>query len=48
MDPGIRNAFINISRFQNFGKSCTLHSHSFIIFRSISAFCAMTPSLSMG
>jgi len=48
-DPDIRNAFIDISRIQNFGKSCTLHNHSFIIFRSIfSAFCAMTPSLSMG
>jgi len=30
------------------GLSCTLHNHSFIIFRSIfSSFCAMTPSLSM-
>jgi len=47
-DPDIRNAFIDISRIQNFGKSCTLHNYSLIIIRSIfSAFCAMTPSLSM-
>jgi len=47
-DPGIRNAFIDISRIQTLEKSCTLHNHSFINFRSIfSAFCAMTPSLSM-
>jgi len=47
-DRDIRNGFINISRIQAFGKSCTLHYHSFIIFRSIfSAFCAMTPSLSI-
>jgi len=47
-DKDIRNAFVNISRIQTFGKSCTLHNHSFIIFRSVfSAFCAMTPSLSM-
>jgi len=32
MDPDIRNAFIDISRIQTFGKSCTLHNHSFIIF----------------
>jgi len=45
-DPEIQNAFIDISRIQTFGKSCTLHNHSFIIFRSIfSAFCAMTQSL---
>ena len=29
-DPDIRNAFIDISRIQTFGKSCTLHNHSFI------------------
>jgi len=47
-DPDIRNGFIDISRIQTFGKSCTLHNHSFSILRSIfSAFCAMTPSLSM-
>jgi len=47
-DPDIRNAFSDISRIKIFEKSCTLHSHSFIIFRSIfSAFRAMTPSLSM-
>ena len=47
-DPDIRNAFVDISRIQTFGKSCTLHNHSFIIFRSIfSAFSAMTSSLSM-
>ena len=48
-DPDIRNAFIDISRIQTFGKSCTLHNHSFISsFRSIfSAICAMTPRLSM-
>jgi len=47
-DADIRNAFIDISRIQTFGKSCILHNHLFIIFRSIfSAFCAMTPSLSM-
>jgi len=46
-DPDIQPAFIDISRIQTFGKSCTLHNHSFIIFGSIfSAFCAMTPSLS--
>jgi len=45
-DPDIRNAFNDILRIQTFGKSCTLHNHSFIIFRSIfSAFCAMAPSL---
>jgi len=48
MDPDIRNAFIDFSRIQTFGKSCTLHNHSFIIFRSISStFCAMSPSLSV-
>jgi len=26
-DPDIRNAFIDISRIQTFGKSCTLHNH---------------------
>jgi len=31
-DPEIRNAFIDISRIQTFGKCCTLHNHSFIIF----------------
>jgi len=31
-NPDIRNAFIDISRIQTFGKSCTLHNHSFIIF----------------
>jgi len=47
-DPDIQNAFIDVSRIQAFGKCRTLHNHSFIIFRSIfSAFCAMTPSLSM-
>jgi len=47
-DPDIRNAFIDILRIHAFGKSCTLHNHSFIIFRSLfSAFCAMTPSLSV-
>ena len=47
-DPDIRNGFIDIARIQTFGKSCTLHNHSFIIFRSIfSAFCTMTQSLSM-
>ena len=47
-DPDIRNAFRDISRIQIFGKSCTLHNHSFIIFRSIfTVFCAMTPSLSV-
>jgi len=47
-DPDIRYAFINVSRIQTFGKSCTLHDEPFIIFRSIfSAFCAMTPGLSL-
>jgi len=47
-DTDIRNVFIDIWRIQTFGKSFTLHNHSFIIFRSIfSAFCAMTPSLSL-
>jgi len=47
-EPDIRNAFIDVSTIQTFRKSCTLHHQSFIIFRSIfSAFCAMTPSLSM-
>ena len=47
-DPDIRNAFIDISRIQTFGKSCTLHNHSFIIFRSIfSVFCTITSSLSV-
>jgi len=47
-DPDIRNAFVDISRMQTFGKSCTLHNHSFIIFKTIfSAFSAMTPSLSI-
>jgi len=47
-DPDIRNAFIDVSRIHTSGKSCTLHDQSFIIFRSIfSAFCTMTPSLSM-
>jgi len=48
-DPDIRNAFRDISMIQTFGKSCTLHNHTFfIIFRSIfSAFCAtaMSPRL---
>jgi len=34
-DPDIRNAFTDVSRIQAFGKSCTLHGHSFNIFRSI-------------
>jgi len=47
-DPDIRDVFIDISKIQTFGKSCTLHNHSFIIFRSIfSSLWAMTPSLSM-
>jgi len=47
-DPDIRNAFIDILRIHAFGKSWTLHNHSFIIFRStFSAFCAMTLSLSV-
>jgi len=47
-DTDIRKAFIDISRIHTFGKSCTLHNHSFIMFKTIfSAFCAMTPSLSM-
>jgi len=47
-DSYIRNAFIDVSRIHTFGKSCTLHDQSSIIFRSIFlAFCAMTPSLSM-
>jgi len=47
-DLDIRNAFIDISRIKTFGKSCTLHNHSLIIFRGIfSAFSAMTPSLSV-
>ena len=45
-DPG--NGFVDVSRIQTFRKSCTLHNHSFIIFRSIfSAIRAMTPSLSI-
>ena len=31
-DPVIRNAFIDVSRIQSFGKSCTLHNDSFIVF----------------
>jgi len=31
-DTDMRNAFIDISRIQTFGKSCTLHNHSFSIF----------------
>ena len=27
-DPDIRNAFVDISRIQTFGNSCTLHNHS--------------------
>jgi len=47
-DPDIRNAFISVSRIQTFGKSCTLHNDSFIIFKCIfSAFCAMILSLYM-
>jgi len=47
-DPDIRNAFIDNSRIQTSGKSCTLHNYSFIIFRSIfSAVCAMTPNQSL-
>jgi len=34
-DPDIQNAFISISRIQTFGKSCTLHNHSFIILTNI-------------
>jgi len=30
-DPDIRNAFFDISRIQIFGRSCTLHNHSFLI-----------------
>jgi len=42
----IRNAFLDISRINTLGKSCTMHNHSFSIFGSIfSAFCAVTPSL---
>jgi len=47
-EPDIRNAFNDILKIQTFEKSCTLHNHSFVIFRSLfSASCAMTPSLSM-
>jgi len=48
-DPDIRNAFIDISRIQTFEKvaRCIL-IHLLSSFRSIfSAFCAMTPSLSV-
>jgi len=31
-DPDIRNVFIDISRIQTLGKSCTLYNHSFIFF----------------
>ena len=34
-DKDVRNAFLNISRIQTLGKSCTLHNHSFRIFGSI-------------
>jgi len=34
-DPDIRNTFIDISRIHTFGKTCTLHNHSYIVFRSI-------------
>jgi len=44
-DPDIRNAFIDNSRIQTFGKSYTLQNHSFIFRSTFSAFCAMTPSL---
>jgi len=41
-----RGCFWKSFLHNHFWKSCTLHNHSFIIFRSIfSAFCAMTPSL---
>jgi len=47
-DTDIQSAFIDISRIQTFGKSYPWRNHSFIVFRSIfSAFCAMTPCLSM-
>jgi len=47
-DKDIRNTFLDISRIQTLGKSCTLHNHLFSIFASIfSAFCAVTPSLSV-
>jgi len=44
-DTDIRNAFIDNSRIQTFGKSCTMQNHSFIFRSTFSAFCAMTPSL---
>jgi len=48
MDKDIRNAFLDISRIQTLGKSCTLHRHLLSIFGNISsAFCAMTPGLSV-
>ena len=34
-DPDIQNAFIDISRIQTFGKSCTLHNHSFMLQASL-------------
>ena len=44
----ISETLLLIFRGLNSGKSCTLHNHSFSIFRRIvSDFCAMTPSLSM-
>ena len=47
-DPDIRNAFIDILKITTFGKSCALHNHSLIIFRSIfSVHFAMTSRLSM-
>jgi len=33
-EPGIRNAFVDTSRIQTFGNSCTLRNHSFILVSS--------------
>jgi len=43
-DKDIWNAFVDILWIQTLGKSCTLHNHWFIIFRS--TFCALPPRLS--
>ena len=40
-DADIRYGFIYISRVRAFGKSCTLHNHSFIIFRRALYNCAV-------
>jgi len=42
-DKDIRYAFLDISSIQTFGKSCTLHNHSFSLLPSATSFQRSVP-----